>query len=69
MFPSDEYMHGWKAAADAAQVRIRALEAALSMTQDLVQDAIQNGYDPGMGEWCRPLQDNQEAIRAVLRKP
>lgn len=47
--------------------RIAELVAALMKTHDLVNDAQQNGFDPGMGDWLRPLQENQEAISAILR--
>lgn len=66
--PTDPRTGGKMDYAQCAQ-RIAELEAALRLTRDLVQDAIQNGYDPGMGEWHRPLQENQEAICAILRKP
>lgn len=48
--------------------RVAELEAALRKTHDLVNDAHMNGFDPGMGDWLQPLQKNQEAISAILRK-
>ena len=50
----------------AYKKRITELEAALLRTHDIVNDAQQNGFEPGMGDWLRPLQENQETIRSIL---